>query len=384
MTTGDARFRDGAGAVEHAFEGRVQMAYGQMYVDGSAGEPSTDLSEAFAGQVNGLCGAAEAHHLFLITGRHTGTIDLTVDILDAPPQMDETWEDIVEASFEATGDEVHLMEWDGNGYPLPFPMPGAYRVRYSARNMDAARDDEYTREADAAPTDSYRLQFWPAPITADAIVKQTSESAAYWHDYAQQLPPPPPAAERAEANRAAQEQDRLQQDEAMRPSADAFWGDRPPTERQREVGGNVLGLVALDRRLVDAMTDTSPEVQRNIARWAAQWAYDQAGLSQLPWIEPALAAMHAGTALPAPFDDFGRSFDALFADPAAPHVVVNGPEGGVANRLQSAMALPALMATTANDPLQAAFDAVHCAVVTVGTRYPDLFAEIRSRFLPTT
>lgn len=63
--------------------------------------------------------------------------------------------------------------------------------------------------------------------------------------------------------------------------------------------------------------------------------------------------------------------------------MVNGPAGGVANRLQSAMALPALMAATADDPLEAAFNAVHSAVVTVGDRYPALFEEIRSRFLPT-
>ncbi len=285
------------GAGSHAFRGWVQMAYGQMYVDSSVGGVSVEMSDAFGGQVNGLCGAAERNYLFLITGRHTGMVDLTVDVLDAAPPVDSTWDDIVEAPFEVANEQVHLIEWDGNGYPLMFPAPGSYRVRYSGRNMDAARDDEYTRDPDDAPTDSYRLQFWPAPATSDAILKQTSESAAYWHDYAQQLPPPPTPAERQEADRAAEEQDRLQQEDAMRGSLDAFWGERPPTDRQRQVVGNVLGLVPLDRQPVDAITDTSPQVQRRIARWAAQWAYDQAGLSQLPWVEPALAAMHAGTAL---------------------------------------------------------------------------------------
>lgn len=356
------------------------MDYGQMYVDGSVDRVSADMSDTFLGQVNGLCGAAQRNYLFLITGRHTGSVDFTVDVLDAAPSVDSTWDEIVEAPFEVATEQVNLIEWGGDSYPLVFPATGSYRVRYSGRNMDLARDDEYTRDPDDPPTDSYWLQFWPALATSDAILKQTSESAAYWHDHAQQLPPPPTTDEQEEADRLAEEQDRFQQENAVRRSVDAFWGERPPTDRQREVRGNVLGLVPLDRQLVDAITDTSPQVQRRIARWAAQWAYEQAGLSELPWVEPALAAMHAGTVLPPPFNVVGNAFGVLFDDSEAPHVVVNGPAGGVANRLQSAMALPALMGATADDPLEAAFNAVHCAVVTVGDRYPALFEEIRSRF----
>jgi hypothetical protein len=29
--------------------------------------------------------------------------------------------------------------------------------------------------------DFYLLQFWPAPIAADRILRQTSQAAAYWH-----------------------------------------------------------------------------------------------------------------------------------------------------------------------------------------------------------
>lgn len=46
--------------------------YGQLYVESS--ENSADLHECFAGQRNGLCGAAVPGKLFLITGLHTGKV----------------------------------------------------------------------------------------------------------------------------------------------------------------------------------------------------------------------------------------------------------------------------------------------------------------------
>jgi hypothetical protein len=46
-------------------------------------------------------------------------------------------------------------------------------VQYTARGMD---------EADSGTEmDVYGLWFWPAPAAPDAVIKQTSKSAAYWH-----------------------------------------------------------------------------------------------------------------------------------------------------------------------------------------------------------
>lgn len=46
-------------------------------------------------------------------------------------------------------------------------------MRYAARGMDAG--------SAGTEMDVYALWFWPAPPAPDAVVKQTSESAAYWH-----------------------------------------------------------------------------------------------------------------------------------------------------------------------------------------------------------
>ncbi|MFJ3404100.1 hypothetical protein [Promicromonospora sp. NPDC090134] len=46
--------------------------------------------------------------------------------------------------------------------------------------MDAGHDMDTPGDDQTAP-DSYLLQLWPAPPTADAILQQVSENAAYWH-----------------------------------------------------------------------------------------------------------------------------------------------------------------------------------------------------------
>ncbi len=77
------------------FDGRLYVHYGQAYVLPNAQE-TPELPDCFQGQTNGLCGAALAETLFLMTGLHTGHVQLSIDVLDAPPTSDQTWEDVVE------------------------------------------------------------------------------------------------------------------------------------------------------------------------------------------------------------------------------------------------------------------------------------------------
>jgi hypothetical protein len=157
-----------------AFDGRINVGYGQFYVQ------SDDLVEPghnFAGQSNGLCGAAEPGMLYLIAGTHTGTVGLTVDLCAAEPAADDSWEEIVEASLTVQPDtNMLLFNWDGNAVAdLPL-SPGQYRVRYCGNNMDAASDTDAWDGAD-----NYQLSIWPAPEEPDRVIRQTSQIAAYWH-----------------------------------------------------------------------------------------------------------------------------------------------------------------------------------------------------------
>lgn len=170
------------------FEGLVFVSYSQAYVQ-VPGADMSGMEETFAGQVNGLCGAAAAGVLFLITGLHTGQVPFAVDVFASEPPLADGWEDVVEVSFLANEPQVLLLGWgSGSVDQIELSAPGWYRVRYCGRGMDAARD---TLLDDCPELDSYLLQFWPGPPRSDAVVRQQSAIAAYWHEYARQLPPLP-------------------------------------------------------------------------------------------------------------------------------------------------------------------------------------------------
>lgn len=151
--------------------------YGQIYVQSGDGYP--DFDECFRGQSNGLCGAAMPGILFLITGLHTGEVGFAVELYDDPPPVDDSWQEIVEASFQPMGDTA-LVGWGGQQHwPLGLAET-SYRVRYCATGMDEARELD-TRMEDDPEADRYLLQLWPAPPRPDTVVKQTSKTANDYH-----------------------------------------------------------------------------------------------------------------------------------------------------------------------------------------------------------
>jgi hypothetical protein len=171
--------------VARIFEGRLWVHYGQAYVLPN-GSVDVDLEGSFVGQRNGLCGAADGRALFLITGLHTGGVYFLLDVLDAEPAIDLSWEEIVEAPFSVSVSGVSLVEWGGqHTYAIPI-SPGTYRVRYCARNMQRGRDIDCIQEGEA-PVDFYSLEIWPSKTSPDVVLKQTSEVAEYWHQYARTL-----------------------------------------------------------------------------------------------------------------------------------------------------------------------------------------------------
>src|SRR5439155_25113717 len=97
-----------------------------------------------------------------------------VDVLAGKPPLDEGWDDVVEVSFSTDEATVVLMGWAGGSVdPIALGAPGWYRVRYCAHGMDAGRDRDTRLDGEPAP-DRYRLQFWPSPPAAHAVVRQGS------------------------------------------------------------------------------------------------------------------------------------------------------------------------------------------------------------------
>lgn len=127
--------------------------------------------------------------MFLMTGLHTGQVGFTVEVSESAPELDPSWEEIVEAPFLVPDVPIALYQWaepPGQGRLLPLAA-GQYRARYSARNVQAGNDQD-TLTDDAAIIDEYLLQLWSAPAALDQVKRQTSEIAAYWHNFTRGLP----------------------------------------------------------------------------------------------------------------------------------------------------------------------------------------------------
>ncbi|MFF7331917.1 hypothetical protein [Streptomyces sp. NPDC008150] len=269
--------------------------------------------DAFRGQVNGLCGGAEAGFLFLLTGLHTGQVGLRVEWHEKEPPLGGQWEEAVEASLRPMGPRAVLAEWaDEGAYSLDLPHTD-HRVRYCATGMQAGRCRDTVAEGDLR--DRYLLQFWPAAPTRDAVLRQSTSIAAYWHGWARELPPPPTKEEKAVAV-AAQEQARQAQLHKSRLAQETrIWGGRLPTLRRlRDLKGSVCGLWRFDADLVENLGRCHEEQLRRVARHAARAAGRRVGLERADWISAALHALDRGQPLPEPFDDLGRLHERMHAD----------------------------------------------------------------------
>ncbi|QDY80567.1 hypothetical protein [Streptomyces qinzhouensis] len=304
--------------VRRPVDREVHVDYGQIYVQSGPDSIGPSLDETFAGQSNGLCGAAVPGMLWLTTGLHTGWVPFTVEVHDHAPPLDAVWEDVVEVSFRPTSADSALVQWAGEDFWMLDLAEVDYRVRYCTRGLDAAANGQGTRMDGDPEVDCYLLQFWPAEPAPDRVLRQSSQLAAYWHDYAERQPPPPTPAERAEADRLT----RLEEEQAEEEHRLAYerweWGGQLPSRALRDVAGNVRGLLRFDPDLVHALGAATPAVQRATALLAARRACEAAGLTRLDWINTGLTALADGHPLPPPLDDPDRVWQILGTDPDVP------------------------------------------------------------------
>lgn len=347
------------------FDDELHVHYSQFYIESRDDGTGEGVPEVLAGQRNGLCGAAVPGLLYLTTGLHTGSVHLTIEVLDAPVPAGEEWEDVVEVSFRPQSDVVVLEQWAGDGSWLLELDEIDYRVRYCASGMDRAREKD-TRLDGEPLLDRYLLQLWPSAPAQDAVIRQTSDVAGRSNVRVRRRP-----AQRARAHR------------SERPSgpqvAPAAEADPPLRERLRRVRGGVA-MLDVDHALVAELENLDETTLRAVAIWAARQACDEAGLSDLDWIAPALTALEGGEPLPPPLDDHDTAFARLRADTRAPRTAVGSYDGRDDRVSQQHMALPALRSAAADTPLAAALGALFHATTTFGNQYPRLLTELRQTF----
>ncbi|MEV0795278.1 hypothetical protein [Kribbella sp. NPDC050459] len=343
--------------------GPARVDYGQIYVE--SGERSPEVPESFGGQRNGLCGAAVAGALFLVTGMHTGRVGFGVELYDEAPTVDETWEEVVEASFRPAGGVV-LRGWDSGYWPLELEQVD-YRVRYCGWGMDAGHDAGPPEE-DEPEIDRYVLQFWRAPSAPDEVIKQSSRTAAYWHGVARKTPPPPTPEQRAEMRRAREQREA----EERQAAKVASWGGSIPSERIQDSYMSVL-LVQYDRPLLDDLDQAGPDTLLKIARWAARRGCVATGLDRIDWIATRLDEMDAGGGPreltgppPGTFDTDGP-------------MLVSTVGGAWPHNLSAPLQALTVIDKTFDEPLDAAIDTLLLAIDAVGDGH-QLISELRQSF----
>jgi hypothetical protein len=324
-------------------------------------------SDGRGGQDNGLCGAAEPGVLSFTTGLHSGGVPVRLELHAQEPALDPVWEEVVEASFTPGGSEVTLALWDGPTFPLAIE-DGDYRVRYCGVGFD----NENNGITD--PPERYLVQFWPCAPATDRVVRQTSETAAYWHRVARNTPPPPTVEARAEAERHKREASRRRYEQLRREEEARHWGGRPPSsDRLRQIAPWAYTLAQLDRDLLDEIAEAEPQVQRAMSRWAARHICKRVGLAELDWVAAALDALDRSDELPPSFTDLTTALARLYGHPresvtnrveltvtvaAEPEPVDIEPEN---------WALQAVLGARRDDPLLAAV----CAVTSAAEAIPD-------------
>ncbi len=158
----------------------IETDYGQFdLIWHEEGGFDGEFERFFSGQTNGLVGAADPSGVYLNLARRSGGSPVRIVLTDGPPNVDGSWEDVVEVSTTVPlVADPQWMSWAGeDGGSLDGLVPGSYRLRVSARGRDAGRDGEFADEA----VDFYLVEMWPAPSAPDAIAKVSSEDARYWH-----------------------------------------------------------------------------------------------------------------------------------------------------------------------------------------------------------
>ena len=349
-------------------ERRVFVSYGSasVFCGDDPFEGDREHDDVYAGQENGICGAAVPGLLQLTVGTHTGWVPFRVELHAGEPEIDDAWEEVVEVSFRPTRKGVHLLGLDGDTpHRLALPQ-GDYRVRYSVRGIDEA---DHSGEM----PDAYLLQFWPAEPAPDRIVRRTSPRAAYWHQ-AHRGRPLPQAEHNAEDQSLADEEHRYLVEK---------YG-QIPNARLRAVDNYTAGMALIDRRTLLAMSDVDDGVLREVARWSALQALTVAGIINLPAIAPAVAALRTGEPLPAPFDDDMGWYSIADAVTLRTHVAylpVFDAEPDVEEPVQQFQALGALGCAAITNPLAAATSAVESAATTFGPDgYLRFLADLRAAF----
>lgn len=165
-----------------AVTGEVDADYSQFELDLGDGGRVTGFTTAV-----GLAVSNGEEHVVLTVAGEYGAIAVEVQVLDAEPAVDPSWDAAVELSVHtgesrssrSDGVPVWIHGFAGAGaIAVPVPSDADARVRYVVLDGQMAQD-LLARGYGPGP-DRYLIQMWPAASAPARIVAATSPWSQYW------------------------------------------------------------------------------------------------------------------------------------------------------------------------------------------------------------
>ncbi|WP_039805084.1 hypothetical protein [Nocardia araoensis] len=371
------------------------MDYGQFRIDGGVDSPVEELE---------LLDRALAAHPFASDGlavvvlsphQNNFHMPVTIQVWDERPPGDRAeWQQVCETRLRV-GPEGTLCLSSPTDGAVDCPVPeGEYLIEISGRGFV-----DYGWPGTTEPGDVWRIRLWPDDGSEPL-------PAVQWDMPGYGVPENVPLHDVTASVDDAEEwvvvvddkgSHRLHIDELQEQAA-AFqrrrWGGDPISRLEDCPGAEELARH--DRAIAEAVAAMGDPELRRLARWSAAQACTKAGLTDRPWVRPALAALREGRPLPPPFDDaegaMNRLHDEDFGPPDDEHVgtieatMVLGSTGAAANPFdlgpihRPSFALPTIIDANQPDALDAAMTTLYATGLVFGPEVDALFAALRAEF----
>ncbi|MFZ3493388.1 hypothetical protein ACODT5_09215 [Streptomyces sp. 5.8] len=115
--------------------------------------------------------APMSHGAYILTGIHTGRVNVRTRITSTPPPADTgEWEEVVEVSVHAEEVDLALSYFGGEGPSEPPALsdqgPGRYRIRVHARGRSLEPDG-----VSEEPIEDYLITAWPQQPAASTVLR---------------------------------------------------------------------------------------------------------------------------------------------------------------------------------------------------------------------
>ncbi len=374
------------------------MDYGQFYIHGGVGDDEDAFDLVELAMANHPAASDGKTVVVLCPHQNNFEMPVRVEVWTARPDDDrDEWQQVSESQLQVGPNASLYYDSPTGAGSDPIPVPdGEYVIEVSGRGFV-----NYGWPGTTTPGDEWRFRLWPADGSA-------LRPPVQWNMPGYGVPENVPISEKNDATSEPEEPQsitvfggsgqpsRTVHVDELRAEAEAAereaWGGDPISELDRFFHGK--DITRLDRALAESIAAMSETDLRRLARWCVGTVYAYAGLTERPWVAPALAALASGEDLPEPFHDPVAAHARLSEDdyPDGAGVTV---EASIVHRTHDitynpfdrgrpvhrpSFAINAIFSAQHPDALDAAMGALVDAAATYSADARDLFAAIRAEF----